>query len=75
VNEWFRAAGPQLPAYDRAMAEADPADRREGRTTIRVHDFVNRGAEFDPLYIHAPRNCTWTMLATLQAGRWLGSSS
>ena len=41
-------------AYDRAMAEADPADRREGRTTIRVHDFVNRGAEFDPLYIHAP---------------------
>jgi Phytanoyl-CoA dioxygenase (PhyH) len=41
-------------AYDRAMAEADPADRREGRTTIRVDDFVNRGAEFDPLYIHAP---------------------
>ena len=41
-------------AYDRAMAKADPADRREGRTTVRVHDFVNRGAEFDPLYIHAP---------------------
>jgi ectoine hydroxylase-related dioxygenase (phytanoyl-CoA dioxygenase family) len=36
------------------MAEADPADLREGRTTVRVYDFVNRGAEFDPLYIHAP---------------------
>lgn len=41
-------------AYDRAMAEADPTDRREGRTTVRVHDFVNRGAEFDSLYIHRP---------------------
>jgi hypothetical protein len=40
--------------YDRAMAEADPADRREGHTTVRVHDFVNRSAEFDPLYIHTP---------------------
>jgi ectoine hydroxylase-related dioxygenase (phytanoyl-CoA dioxygenase family) len=48
------ALDPLAGAYDRAMAEADPADRREGRTTIRVHDFVNRGAEFDPLYIHAP---------------------
>lgn len=41
-------------AYDRAMAEADPGDRREGRTTIRVHDFVNRGPEFDLLYVHSP---------------------
>jgi Phytanoyl-CoA dioxygenase (PhyH) len=39
-------------AYDRAMVEADPADSREGRTTLRVHDFVNRGAEFDSIYVH-----------------------
>ena len=39
-------------AYDRAMAAADPADRCEGSTTTRLHDFVNRGAEFDPLYVH-----------------------
>ena len=41
-------------AYDRAMLEADPADRREGRTTLRVHDFVNRGPEFDSIYLHPP---------------------
>jgi Phytanoyl-CoA dioxygenase (PhyH) len=41
-------------AYDKAMVEADPADRREGSTTVRVHDFVNRTAGFDPLYIHGP---------------------
>jgi ectoine hydroxylase-related dioxygenase (phytanoyl-CoA dioxygenase family) len=40
--------------YDRAMAEADPADKGEGSTTVRVHDFVNRGAKFDSLYIHPP---------------------
>jgi hypothetical protein len=39
-------------AYDREMAEAGPADLREGRTAVRVCDFVNRGAEFDPLYLH-----------------------
>jgi hypothetical protein len=37
-------------AYNRCMAEADPADLHEGRTTLRVHDFVNRAVEFDPLY-------------------------
>src|SRR5262249_52559768 len=41
-------------AYDQSMAEADPADRSEGRTTVRVHDFVNRGVEFDALYTYAP---------------------
>lgn len=41
-------------AYDEAMSDADPADIGVGRTTIRVSDFVNRGAEFDPLYIHGP---------------------
>jgi hypothetical protein len=41
-------------AYDRAMRDADPADLSTGSTTIRVHDFVNRGAEFDRLYLHSP---------------------
>ena len=41
-------------AYDQAMTDADPADTGVGRTTIRVSDFVNRGADFDPLYIHGP---------------------
>jgi hypothetical protein len=41
-------------AYDRAMRDADPADSSTGSTTTRVHDFVNRGAEFDPLYLHSP---------------------
>lgn len=41
-------------AYDDAMREADATDRREGSTTIRVLDFVNRSAKFDPIYIHGP---------------------
>ncbi len=41
-------------AYDDAMRETDAADRREGGTTIRVLDFVNRSAKFDPIYIHGP---------------------
>jgi ectoine hydroxylase-related dioxygenase (phytanoyl-CoA dioxygenase family) len=36
------------------MREADAADRREGGTTIRVLDFVNRSAKFDPIYIYGP---------------------
>ena len=46
---------PILPAaYDRAVSSADPADVGSGRTTTRVWDFVNRGPEFDDLYIHPP---------------------
>jgi ectoine hydroxylase-related dioxygenase (phytanoyl-CoA dioxygenase family) len=41
-------------AYDVAVASADPNDIGNGRTTTRVHDFVNRGAAFDDLYIHPP---------------------
>ena len=41
-------------AYDRAIASADPDEVREGSTTTRVHDFVNRGEEFDELYVHGP---------------------
>src|SRR5262245_22005452 len=55
-------AGPVAPAklsqlaaaYDAAVSGADPADIGVGRTTTRVHDFVNRGPEFDELYLHKP---------------------
>lgn len=41
-------------AYDSAVASASPEDVRVGSTTDRVHDFVNRGAEFDDLYVYQP---------------------
>ena len=41
-------------AYDSAIASADSGDVSNGRTTIRVHDFVNRGAAFDDLYTFPP---------------------
>ena len=41
-------------AYDKAVLAADPADIARGSTTTRVHDLVNRGAEFDSLYLHPP---------------------
>lgn len=41
-------------AYDSAVRQADPADVKEGSTTTRVQGFVNRGPEFDGLYLHAP---------------------
>lgn len=55
-------AGPVAPAklsqlaaaYDAAVSSADPADVATGRTTTRVHDFVNRGPNFDAFYVHAP---------------------
>jgi hypothetical protein len=40
-------------AYDRAISAADPADVSI-RSSTRIHDFVNRGPEFDGLYIHRP---------------------
>jgi ectoine hydroxylase-related dioxygenase (phytanoyl-CoA dioxygenase family) len=48
------ALAPLAAAYDAAVSSADPADIGAGRTTTRVHDFVNRGPEFDELYIHKP---------------------
>jgi len=53
--------GPGIPggsarlseAYDRAVMTADPADVSV-RSSTRVHDFVNRGPEFDGLYIYPP---------------------
>ena len=40
-------------AYDRAVATADSADVHIGRTrsSTRIDDFVNRGSEFDGIYI------------------------
>lgn len=53
--------GPVIPggsarlaeAYDRAVAMADPGDVSI-RSSTRVHGFVNRGPEFDGLYIYRP---------------------
>ena len=41
-------------AYDSAVACASADDVSLGRTTTRVHDFVNRGPEFDSLYVYRP---------------------
>jgi hypothetical protein len=40
-------------AYDRAVLTADPRDVSI-RSSTRVHDFVNRGPEFDGLYVYRP---------------------
>lgn len=37
--------------YDVAVAAASPDDVRVGSTTTRVNDFVNRGPDFDPVYV------------------------
>ena len=41
-------------AYDLAVAGAVPPDLSVGSTSTRVHDFVNRGPEFDELYVYRP---------------------
>ncbi|HEX8140098.1 MAG TPA: hypothetical protein VF544_21225 [Pyrinomonadaceae bacterium] len=41
-------------AYDLAVAGAVPPDLSVGSETTRVHDFVNRRAEFDELYVYRP---------------------
>jgi len=41
-------------AYDSAVASANSDDLGIGSTTTRVHDFVNRGSEFDELYVYQP---------------------
>jgi ectoine hydroxylase-related dioxygenase (phytanoyl-CoA dioxygenase family) len=40
-------------AYDRAVSTADPDDVSV-RSSTRVNDFVNRGPEFDGLYVYRP---------------------
>ena len=42
-------------AYDSAMTNGQgSADMGVGSTTTRLHDFVNRGNAFDPVYVHPP---------------------
>jgi hypothetical protein len=41
-------------AYDSAVAGASPPDVSVGSTTTRVHGLVNRGPEFDELYLYRP---------------------
>jgi len=41
-------------AYDAAIATAAAEDIAVGRTNTRVSDFVNRGPEFDSLYLFGP---------------------
>lgn len=46
---------PQLvAAYDSVLAFASSDDKRIGSSTTRVNDFVNKGSEFDELYIYQP---------------------
>ena len=45
---------PLIQAYDEAMRDTLAPDKAVGRTSTRVHDFVNRGAAFDALYVHPP---------------------
>jgi len=41
-------------AYDTVMATTTSDDVKVGSTTTRVNDFVNRGVEFDDLYVFPP---------------------
>lgn len=41
-------------AYDSAVACAVAEDLSVGSTTTRIHDFANRGPEFDGLYVYQP---------------------
>lgn len=41
-------------AYNREVLQSDPDDVKAGSSTTRVRDFVNRGPEFDHLYLYRP---------------------
>ncbi len=41
-------------SYDAAVAGASPEDVKVGSTTTRVNDFVNRGPDFDAVYVVPP---------------------
>ena len=43
-----------VAAYTAAMISASHEDTRVGTTSTRVNDFVNRGVEFDGLYVFPP---------------------
>ncbi len=50
-----------VAAYDAAVLAAHADNLSPGRSTTRVHDFVNRGPEFDQLYVYGPflAACCW----------------
>jgi ectoine hydroxylase-related dioxygenase (phytanoyl-CoA dioxygenase family) len=41
-------------AYDRAVTTAEPENTSSKTSNLRVSDFVNRGLEFDAVYVHPP---------------------
>lgn len=41
-------------AYDAAIESAAPEDVKVGSSTTRLSDLVNRGPEFDGMYLHLP---------------------
>ena len=43
-----------VAAYDAAMDSGEAADVKVARATTRMYDFVNRGSEFDDVYIYPP---------------------
>ena len=43
-----------VTTYDTAVSDAIFDDVKVGSSTTRVRDFVNRGPEFDSLYLHPP---------------------
>ncbi|MDP1561184.1 MAG: hypothetical protein Q8M16_07290 [Pirellulaceae bacterium] len=43
-----------VDAYDAAIVSAIEVDVKVGSTSTRVNDFVNRGPEFDTLYVFPP---------------------
>ena len=49
-----RRMEPLSEAYNTAVASAAGDDIRIGSTSTRVSDFVNRGAEFDDIYVFPP---------------------
>jgi ectoine hydroxylase-related dioxygenase (phytanoyl-CoA dioxygenase family) len=63
-NGFVIIPGPVVPnhfprlsaAYDDAVARADSADVHCGKcgASTRINDFVNRGPEFDAIYLHPP---------------------
>ena len=61
-------------AYDSAFATASFDDVVVGTTTTRLHDFVNRGAEFDELYICQPllKACCHTIGQSFKLSSMLG---
>jgi hypothetical protein len=66
--------GPTRPellakAYAAAVASATSDDIRIGSTSTKVNDFVNRGAEFDNLYVFPPllEACCRVIGRTVQA--------